>query len=186
MSTVNPGQFVNNLGASYGPDSVFPPVYLTGATLSANAAAFPTLTFPAYASLYIYVNVTGYGGSDVVSLRFNGDTGTNYVDRTITAAAGGVVLTDTPTASTTLIRMGIPTNQGRIVQVQILNALARRKVVMINNQIGSADATAPAAIHLGGLGLWNNTTAQITQLDVPTAGGLNILSGSSIMVFGGY
>jgi hypothetical protein len=108
------------------------------------------------------------------------------VDRTITAVAGGVVLVDTPTASTTLIRLGLPTAQARVVQANIINNLSRRKTVMVNNQIGSADATAPATIHLGALGLWNNTTAQIVQIDCVTAGGLNILAGSSITAWGSF
>lgn len=186
MSTSFPGIEQNLFGANVGSVAITPPVFLGGFGLTASAPQFPTLFFPTFNSLTVYVYVTGYGGSDVVSLRFNGDAGTNYADRTITAVAGGVVLVDTPTASTTLIRLGIPTNQGRVAQVNIINTLSRRKVVMVNNQIGAADATAPATIHLGGLGLWNNTTAQITQIDCLTAGGLNILTGSSIAVYGSF
>jgi hypothetical protein len=184
MSTLSPGQFVNNLGQQYGPDSVFPPVYLTGAVLTANAVAFPTLLFPAYNSLLVMINVTGYGGTDVVSLRFNGDSGTNYWDRTLTVAAGGVVVVDTNTVSTTLIRQGLPINKGRQVMAQIGNQLSRSKVVMVQNQFGSGAAGTAATITAGTAGEWVNTTQQITQIDCLTAGGLNILAGSSIMVYG--
>jgi hypothetical protein len=186
MSTSFPGIEQNLFGANVGSVQITPPVFLGGFGLTASAPSFPVLNFPAFNSLTVLIYVTGYGGSDVVSLQFNGDTGANYVDRTITAAAGGVVLTDTTTASTTLIRMGIPTNQGRVVQANISNFLNRRKVVMINNQIGVVDQTAPPALHLGGVGLWNNTTAQITSITCLTAGGLNIISGSSIAVYGSF
>lgn len=185
MSTTLPGSAINFLGSNYGSPNSSPLVYLTGATLTANAATFPTLTFAPFASLVVMVNVTGYGGSDVVSLQFNGDTGTNYLDQTITSSAGGTTLTNTNTASTTLIRLGLPTNQARVVTCQILNATARRKLVMINNQIGTTDAATLPVLHLGGMGLWANTSAQITSITCLTAGGANILSGSSIMIFGG-
>jgi hypothetical protein len=186
MATFFPGIEQNLFGANVGSLQLSPPVFLGGWQLTANAISFPAIVFPAFNSLTVTIYVTGYGGSDVVSLQFNGDTGANYVDRTVTAAAGGVVLTDTPTPNTTLIRMGLPTAQGRVVQANILNNAARRKVVMVNNQIGSADQTAPAAIHLGGLGLWNNTSAQITSITCLTAGGLSILAGSSIAVYGSF
>lgn len=185
MSTISPGQFVNNLGQNYGPDSVFPPVYLTGAVLSANAVAFPSLIIPAYNSLLIMVNVTGYGGTDVVALRFNTDSGTNYWDRTLTVAAGTVTpIVDTNTVSTTLLRLGKPINKGRQVMAQVGNLAGKSKVVMISNQFGSGAAGTAADTTLGTSGEWVNTTAQITQIDCLTAGGLNILAGSSIMVYG--
>lgn len=185
MATINPGQFVNNLGQQYGPDSVFPPVYLTGAVLNANAVAFPTLLFPAYNSLLVMVNVTGYGGTDVVSLRFNADSGANYWDRTLTVAAGTVTpIVDTNTVSTSLMRLGKPINKGRQVMVQLGNQLSRSKVALISNQFGSGAAGTAADTTLGTAGEWVNTTAQITQIDCLTAGGLNILAGSSIMVYG--
>src|SRR5262245_35498358 len=127
-SIVSPGQFVNGLFQNYGPDSVFPPAYLTGAVLTANTPAFPTLTFPAYNQLWIVMSITGYGGTDVVSLRFNADSAANYWDRTLTVAAGTVTpIVDTPTASTTLIRCGKPINKGRAVFAQVVNQLARSK-----------------------------------------------------------
>jgi hypothetical protein len=186
MSSAFVGIQSNLIGAATGSVSITPPVFLGGFQLTASAPAFPSIAIPAFNSLQVNLFITGYGGSDVVSLQFNGDTGTNYADRTITAVAGGVVLVDTPTSSTTLLRCGLPTAQGRVAQVNILNNATRRKVVVVNNQIGAADATAPATITLGALGLWNNTTAQIVSILCLTAGGLNILAGSSITVWGSF
>lgn len=186
MSTVNPGQFVNNLGQSYGPDSVFPPVYLTGATLTANAAAFPTLAFAVFPSLELRIRLLGFTGSDLPSLRFNGDTGNNYNDRNISIAAGGVVNVDNATTTTSQIRMGIAGTKQLIADVSITNFLSVSKLVHMRVSMASgAVGTAPTIIS-GSSGEWVNTTAQITSLTVQCVGANSILAGSSLMIFGGF
>lgn len=186
MSTFFPGIASSLVGAANGVVSINPPVYLGGLVLTANAPSFPVMFIPPYNSLYVYCNVTGYGGTDVVSLQFNGDTGTNYCDRTVTLAQGTVTpLINTETASTTLIRMGVPVNVGRTVFAQIVNNATRNKVVQTVNAVGSANAATPPLATLSSGGIWFNTTAQITSLQVLTAGGANILAGSSLLVFGG-
>lgn len=186
MATSFPGIEQNLFGANVGVMALAPPVFLGGWQLTASAPAFPVLNFPAFNSLEVRVYVTGYGGSDVVSLQFNGDTGANYLDETVTMSAGGVVPTNTNATGATLIRLGLTTPNGRVAQASIINNATRRKVVMINNQIGTTDAATLPVLHLGGLGLWNNTTAQITSILCLTAGGLNILAGSSIAVYGSF
>ena len=185
MSTSFPGIEQNLIGASIGVQQITPPVFLGGFALTANANAFPTLFIPPYNGLWVFINVTGYAGTDVVSLRFNGDSGTNYWDRTLTVAAGTVTpIVDTNTVSTTLIRMGKPINKGRQVFAQIGNFATRSKVVQVMNQFGSGAAGTVADTTIGSAGEWVNTTAQIIQIDCLTAGATNVISGSSIMVFG--
>ena len=164
----------------------YPPIYLAQQTLAANAVAFPTIAnLPPFNGLWVFINVTGYGGTDVVSLRFNGDTGTNYWDRTLTVAAGTVTpIVDTNTVSTTLIRCGKPINKGRQVFAQIGNLATKSKVAQIMNQFGSGAAGTVADATISTAGEWVNTTVQINQIDCLTAGGLNILAGSSITVYG--
>lgn len=187
MATSFPGIEQNLFGANVGAQQLTAPVFVGGWQLTANAPAFPSLSFPAFNSLSIYVYVTGYGGSDVVSLQFNGDTGANYLDQTIvTTAGGGVTLSNVNAVNANLIRLGLTTPNGRVASVNIVNNASRRKVVMINNQIGSTDAATLPVLTLGGMGLWANTTAQITSVLCLTAGGLNILAGSSIAVYGSF
>lgn len=113
----------------------YPPIYIGSQTLAASSPAFPTIAnIPVFNGLWVFINVSGYGGTDVVSLRFNGDSGTNYWDRTLTVAAGGVVVVDTNTVSTTLIRMGLPINKGRQVFAQIGNLATKSKVVQVSDE----------------------------------------------------
>ena len=152
--------------------------------LPASTPAFPTLRFNPMNGLYLFINVTGYGGTDVVSLRFNGDAGANYWDRTITLPAGTTVFADTSTTATTLIRCGKPINKGRAVFAQIVNFAGKPKVVQVLNQFGSGVGATAAEATLSSAGEWVNTTDPINQIDVVTAGGLNILAGSTLVLLG--
>jgi hypothetical protein len=75
----------------------------------------------------------------------------------------------------------LPTAQARVVTATIINIPNRRKLVLINNQIGAADQTAPPILTNGTVGLWVGNP-QITQIDCLTAGGLNIISPASILL----
>lgn len=184
-SLILPGQPQTALGYNYGPDTPFPWFYITGAQITSAASAFVSLSnLPAYNSLLIVLSIPAVGGSDKPLLRFNGDTGTNYVSRTITAAAGGVTLTDAPVASATSISVGIASAFGRVAMIHVSNIASRQKVANITIQQGITDATAPPPLHIGAMGMWNNTSAQISQVDCLT-GGQTMAAGSSIMIYGG-
>lgn len=166
----------------------YPPLFMLESTLAASAVSFPsfpTQKFQAVQCLFIYMNISGYGGTDVVSLRFNGDSGANYWDRTVTLPASTTVLVDTNTASTTLARCGKPINKGRQVFAQVGNSPATKaKVIQVMNQFGTGAANTVGEATFSTGAEWVNTTDLITQLDVLTAGGLNILAGSSLMLVG--
>lgn len=164
--------------------STWPPVFVAEMILGASAPQFPTLKFVPMSGLLLFINVTGYGGTDVVSLRFNGDSGANYWDRTLVIAAGGTAVAETSTTSTTLIRCGKPINKGRAVMAQIVNFATKSKVVQVMNQYGSGAANTLADGTVSTSGEWINTTDLISQIDVLTAGGANILAGSSLVLYG--
>lgn len=165
-------------------NETWPGVKLAEIILTASAPQFPTLRFNPMTGLFLFINVTGYGGTDVVALRFNGDSAANYWDRTITLPAGTTVFTDTSTTATTLIRCGKPINKGRAVLAQIVNFATRAKVVQVLNQFGTGTASVAAEATLSTGGEWINTTDLINQIDVVTAGGLNISAGSSLVLLG--
>lgn len=164
----------------------WPPLVIAERILPASAPQFPTLTFNPMNGLYLFINVTGYGGTDVVSLRFNGDSGPNYWDRTITLPTGTTVITDTSTTASSLIRCGKPINKGRAVFAQIVNFPNKPKVVQVLNQFGTGTASSAAEATLSAGGEWIDSPSgqQINQIDVVTAGGLNILAGSSLVLLG--
>lgn len=159
--------------------------YLGSTSCAANCQTTATLTFPARDFLIIYIRIASYQGSDIGSLRFNGDSGTNYWDRHITVATGGTTLTDVPTASTTLIRLaGNAVAQGRTVEVHCMNQLAKSKPCQITVQTLTGAAGTVGIMDFGG-GEWVNTTAQITSLAMLTAGGsITMGSGTGFAVFG--
>jgi hypothetical protein len=154
--------------------------------LGSAAVTTGVLTIPAREQLFLLCNIAGYSGGDIASLRFNGDTGANYWDRHLTAAAGGVTLVNTQTASTTLIRLaGNAVTTGRSVAVSIMNLAAVSKSVAIAPvQTNTGTAATVGVMDIGG-GEWVNTTAQITSIEMRTAGGsITLSAGSGFTVYG--
>lgn len=151
-------------------------------------SAIATWTDP-YEQLLIYVAVPFYAGSDVASIRFgNGnfqvDSGANYQSRTITAAAGGVTLTDAPQTSDTMIRLGIATNLGRSAWVHVTNFQTRTKVCKAAIAIGTTDVTTVSAAHISVEGMWANTTDYIKSMQLVLPGAGKLGAGSQFIVFG--
>lgn len=185
-AVINPGQFPTTLGTNYGYDNVVPPFYLNGATLIAAAASFPALPIPAYNTLRIVVWNPSVSASDVVSLRFNADTGANYNSRNDTLAVGSALVTDGPNASDTLIRLGAAAATGRFVIADIGNTLNANKVLTAVVAVAGANAATVPVSHAALAGVWFNTAAQITTVTCLTQGGATMGIGSSIQIFGGY
>lgn len=155
--------------------------------LSSSAVTTGVLTIPAREQLFLLCNIAGYsGGGDIASLRFNGDTGTNYWDRHITSVQGGVVLVNTQNASTSLIRLaGNAVTTGRSVTVSIMNLASVSKSVGISHvQTNTGAAATVGGLDIGG-GEWVNTSAQITSIEMRTAGGsVTMPAGTGFTVFG--
>lgn len=158
--------------------------YLGSARLSVAANTTASVSFAAYDVLLVQVNIPAYGGSDVASLQFNGDTATNYWTRFLTVAAGVTTLTNVPNAADSMIQLGAATTNGRSSIINITNPLAKSKVCDITTQIGNGNSTAEGIIHLGGVGEWINTTAQVTSILMKTKGGANMGANSGFVVYG--
>jgi hypothetical protein len=157
--------------------------------LSSSAVTTGVLTIPAREQLFLLCNIAGYsGGGDIASLRFNGDTGTNYWDRHITSVSGATppVFVNVQTASTTLLRLaGNAVTTGRSVSVSIMNLATVSKAVGISHiQTASGSAATVGGLDIGG-GEWVNTSAQITSIEMRTAGGsVTMPAGTGFTVFG--
>lgn len=154
--------------------------------LSSSAVTTGVLTIPAREQLYLLINIAGYSGGDIASLRFNGDTGANYWSRHITWASGGTTATDNPTASATLLRLaGNAVTQGRSVSCSIMNLANVSKAVGISHiQTNTGAAGTVGVLNIGG-GEWVNTTAQITSIEMRTAGGsITMPAGTGFTVYG--
>jgi hypothetical protein len=153
--------------------------------LTASAVTTGVLTIPPREQLMILVNIAGYSGGDIASLRFNGDAGATYWDRHLSAAAGGTTWTNTQTASTTLIRLAANgVTQGRTVQVSIMNLANVSKPITMQTctLTGAAGTVGLADV---GWGEWVNTSAQITSVEMRTAGGsITMPAGTGFTVYG--
>lgn len=130
--------------------------------------------------------ITGYGGGgDIAAFRFNNDSGANYWDRHISAAAASTTLTNVQNASTTMIRVAsASTQQGRSGTFQVTNFRTTSKIVAIMNQTGSGAAATIPVIELVAGGEWVNTSAQINRVTMLTAAGGALNTGSGFAVFG--
>ena len=177
-----------SFSSNYGPVTPQPPVLLaTPQQLTANAANFTSVFIQPVNALWIYLNINGFAVSDIVSLRFNNDSANNYWSRHLTAVAGGVVFVDNPTVSTALIRCSLTGT----TQVQVFatignpsaTAALSKLVSMRVAQATGAAGTAGTAYAFSG-GEWANTANPINRIDVLTAGGNNMLAGSSLEVWG--
>jgi len=153
--------------------------------MASAAASSAVLTIPAREQLYLIINITGYGGGDIASLRFNGDSGTNYWSRHITWAAAGTTAVNNENVSQALLRIaGNSVTTGRIMSCSIMNVATVSKAVGISHlQTGTAAAATAGVLDVGG-GEWVNTSAQITSVQLVTAGGQTMLAGTSFTVFG--
>jgi len=162
----------------------WPAAFIAEGVLSANSPSFPSFSFNAMNSIILFVNVSGYAGTDVVSVQFNGDTAANYWFRYLTCAQGTATVTNLETTAATAIALGVVANKGRQVCLQAGNALAKTKVCQIMNQFGSGVTGTASTATISGQGEWVNTTAQITSILLTTVGGTSMTTGSSYALFG--
>lgn len=153
--------------------------------LGTAAASAGVLTIDARDMLLVEVMVTGYAGNDIASLRFNGDTGTNYWYKPASTAAATTAWTigAAGTAKTLVQLFATGVTLGRSAIVGITNNATTEKIITINGATGSGVATAMGTIE-SGAGGWVNTTAQITSIEMRTNGGANLLTGTGFRVFG--
>jgi hypothetical protein len=160
--------------------------WLNGFEWTGNAVSSGVLTIEPRKILRCAVNIGGYSGGDIASLRFNGDSGSNYWDRHITWAAGGTTAVNTQNISTQLVRLaGNAVTQGRVVQVVIMNVASITKPVGISHlQTLTGSAATAGVLDIGG-GEWVNTSAQITSIEMRTAGGsITMPAGTRIDIYG--
>lgn len=154
--------------------------------LSGSAVTTGALTIPARDLLLIQVYVAGYsGGGDIASFRFNGDTGSNYWSRYVSYAAGGTTATNNQNVSQTLARIfAQSTTLKRSALVSLTNAAATAKTGVVLGQT-STDAAGTAGIAEFGAFEWVNTSAQITSVEMRTAGGsVTMPANTGFIVYG--
>lgn len=180
-STISKKISGSQLKAAWGPD------YLGSAILSAGAHESSVVTIEPRDFLWVFVRIASYGGTpdptgDIGSLRFNGDSGSNYWTMHLFYAGGA--WHEVPTTNASLIRLAETNSRlSRNVFVTINNLANRGKTCNIKNQTGTADASVVGEINTGG-GEWVNLTDQITSIQLVNAGSNNLGANSGFIVFG--
>jgi hypothetical protein len=158
--------------------------FLGSTKLTVQAASTAVVAFPARDLLMVVVDVTGYSGADVASLRFNGDSGANYWWRHLQSAAAATTFTNSQGLSAPRCQLaGTAVVQGRSVQVFITNFRTVSKAAIIRTQNNTNAAATGGILTLGGCE-WVNTTAQITSIQMLNAGANQLTVGSGFAVFG--
>lgn len=157
----------------------------TYSAASATTGSLATFTIPARDVLTFYIAKVGNGvSSSGVALRFNSDSGTNYWQRTITSAAGGVVLAQLLSTSVTSCNVGGSQTFNQITVATVVNDATTTKVgVGLSQRASNAAATAQTIEFPGGFE-WVNTTAQITTVELLTTNANNIGAGTKVFIFG--
>ena len=156
-----------------------------GETIVGGATPTTTISsFPARKDLRIIVNIPTLGTACNPILDYNQDyttkyNGTNYLGYDLTAASGGGDFTATYLAAVTN-----GTTSAMYFTVDVLNETSLNKVSTIS---GMASTTA-LPLPLTGVGMWTNTSAQITTVDLACVGSggtrRNLPTGTRMTIYG--
>lgn len=146
---------------------------VTGASL--------TVTVTAKKYLKIIADVRPTGGTLNIGIQFNGDTGTNYADRS--SNNGGADATGASQAQI-FTKTAVDANPQLIVG-EILNIATFEKLVTFQSVIRGTAGAANAPDRKEGVGKWANTSVQITSIQVAQVGGTGTIdTNSSLVVLG--
>lgn len=159
--------------------------FLGSCFISIASSSCPTITITARQELQVIITITGYGGSDIASLRFNGDTGNNYSSRYLDSGGTGVAtLTNVQTLTTNFARLfGVAQTTGRSAEIVLSNNAATEKLGSVNGISGVGAVGTVLNLSWGGF-TWVNTSAQITSVQLITQGGSTMTASSGIMIYG--
>lgn len=151
-------------------------------TLSGVADIISVSPFTAKKYLKIIISMQGTGGTVDVSLRFNGDTASNYARRENSNGAAS----DTTTASQTHhLVTGPATYANLYYEMDVINISNLEKVFLgWRTDPGTAGAAGSPG-RMEGSGKWANTSTQITSVSIANLSGTgDYASGSEIVVLG--
>lgn len=159
--------------------------FLNSVVLTASAVTTGAIQIPPRDILVLGVRVTGYSGNDIAALRFNGDAANNYWSRYHTSVAGGVAFVNQQTTATNLARLfGLAVTTQRTAIVHIINPTTTSKVGAVRAQTSTGAAATAGTLESGGFE-WINTAAQITTIEMRTAGGsVTMPAGTGFAVWG--
>jgi hypothetical protein len=146
-----------------------------------SVANLTTDRFDAENWLLVVIRISGYAGSAIAQLQFNGDTGTTAYASRVSNNFAAATTQVSGVASGIKVSQTATTNPRALIKFMIGNVSGRAHgIVYQGSDLSESAATAPDIII--GSGIWT-TTSQITQITL-NDGGSNLLSGTDITVWG--
>ena len=126
----------------------------------------------------VVVQSAGFSGTGALALLFNGDNATNYTARQF---LNGVSQADI--SGVRSIRFDEGTTTPATWTFMVTNSTSIRKMVTWTGVTNSSGTTIPQL--LSGVGVWNNTSDQVTSVSLGGATGVpEFTAGLSIYVYG--
>ena len=151
---------------------------LTSTTTSITMKGATTSSFSARKNLMVVVQSAGFSGTGALALLFNGDNATNYTARQF---LNGVSQADI--SGVRSIRFDEGTTTPATWTFMVTNSTSIRKMVTWTGVTNSSGTTIPQL--LSGVGVWNNTSDQVTSVSLGGATGVpEFTAGLSIYVYG--
>lgn len=149
---------------------------LADVTLGGASDSLSSGTFTAKKFLLIWAYVINSGALSM-SLRFNNDSGSNYAYSYISSAGNGTSI------SQTAVQAVSGTGNFACIAEVPGNLTSSHKLGFWRTILAAASAgTAPTNYHFPFV--WNNTSSQITRVDLLNSGAGDMASGSRLVVYG--
>lgn len=146
---------------------------IASSTITSSVASTTLSNIPASSDLHVVINVPAPGGTNIISLQFNADTGADYSWGYLTDAAA-----KQGAGPVTVIRLSQAQSGGFTTIMDILNQTANVKV------LSWADTNYPLGTFENGHGVWTNSSAQISSITIGSGPGANLPAGTRITVYG--
>ena len=151
---------------------------LADITLGSSGDKLDSGTIVAYHHLKVVIHTIATGGAIKENITFNNDGGGNY--NRIRSNDGA---TDSADTNQTQLEVYGDGTQDRYLVFDILNDPSEPKMVIGRYNINTVGAgNAPSRSEW--IGYWNNTSAQITQIEVDNDGGGSYDTGSQMTIWG--
>ncbi len=148
-------------------------------TLTVAADNVTVSSLPARRYYKVVANCTPVGGTTNHLLRFNGDSGTNYSERSI---EDGASLSNVSVSSITLA--GNTNATPAFLEVEVFNVSNQEKRILFQgSRYTTGAATAPSGSRIG-WGKWANTAASINSISINNTGTGDYDVGSEMVVLG--
>lgn len=160
-------------------------VLLEATTTQANMKEATSTTFAAYDQLKFEIVSFGKSSGDILNMKFNADAAANY--GSIATTKMGTEDTDSFQVAPNIRLEGNATTSAGWYEVKVLeNTASRVKRTYVEGSVSTAAALPGGSII--GMGVWNNTSAQITRVtfstDVNGGGSATLTSGTIIRIYG--